>query len=334
MSVNTYENFRTVLAVNLCSMIHDSDQLAAVMQMVDVTMQDYEISRKPVEIIPATGIPEVVRYFLASKAIAHLSQGTIKQYNYKLLHFFSHVNKPYTDIQANDIRVYLYAYKAERNASDRYLDNIRIVLNTFFCWLVDNEYLSRNPCAKVDKIKYQEKRRQPLSTLNLENLRISCENIREKALIDFLYSTGCRVSECADILLSDINWENNSVLIRHGKGDKQRTVYFNDESKVTLREYIKSRGDITPALWVSIKAPHQQLQAHALEDIVRKVGKRAGIRAYPHKLRHTFATIGLRNGMTVDQLQALLGHANLQTTMIYADQDKALLHMEHKRAFG
>lgn len=333
MSQSIYETFRTVLTMNLCTVLQDSGTLHKVLEMVDITMHDFELSKKPLEIIPATGTPEVVKYFLASKAISNLSKGTLKQYHYKLTHFFDTVRKAYSDVTANDIRIYLYNFKMERNASDCYTDNVRITLNTFFQWLTDNDYLPKNPCAKIEKIKYTPKRRKAFTTLNLEELRWHCEDVREKALIDFLYSTGCRISECADVLLDDIDWENNAVLIRHGKGDKERTVYINDECKVSLREYIKTRQDDTPALWVSTKRPHQQLQSHALENIVKKIGKRTGLHAYPHKLRHTFATVGLHNGIPLDKLQALLGHTNPQTTMIYADQDHSQIHMEHRKAF-
>ena len=329
-----YENFRTVLTMNLCQIL-PSDQLKVVLDAVDITMADFEISKKPMEIIPASGgIPEVLKYFLASKAIANLSKNTLKQYKFKLTHFFDKVKKAYSDIQANDIRIYLYNFRIERNASDSYVDSTRVVINSFFQWLVDNEYLNKNPCAKVEKIRFQPKRRESFSPLNLETLRWNCKTIREKALIDFLYSTGCRVSECADVLLSDIDWNRNAVLIRHGKGNKERTVFFNDESKVTLTEYIKSRDDNTPALWVSSKAPYQQIHAHTIEDIVRKVGKRTGMHAYPHKLRHTFATIGLQNGMSLDMLQLLMGHAKPETTLIYADHDRNQVRMEHRKAFS
>ena len=330
---NCYENFRTVLTMNLCQVM-PADQLKAVLDAVDITMADFEISKKPMDIIPASGFPDVAKYYLASKGVSNLSKNTLKQYRYKLTHFFDTVKKSFADITANDIRIYLFNFKQERNASDSYVDNVRITLNSFFQWLVDNEYLQRNPCAKVDKIKYQQKRREPLSTLNLEDLRWHCENEREKALIDFLFSTGCRVSECAGVLLSDIDWERNSVHLRYCKGNKERTVYFNDEAKISLRVYLEKRGHISPALWTSSKAPHQQLQTHALENIVKKVGERTGVRTYPHKLRHTFATVGLRSGMPLDKLQALLGHTNPQTTLIYAKQDNQQLHMEHTKAFS
>lgn len=333
MLENSYENFRTILTMNLCSVIEDTKVMCDVLKMIDITMNDFEIKRKAMDIIPANNMDPVIKCYLASKAIANLSRKTLKQYNYKLNHFFSTVQKSYFDITANDIRIYLFNFKIDRNASDCYVDNVRITINSFFQWLVDNEYLQRNPCAKVDKIKYQQKRRQPLSTLSLEDLRWNCKTVREKALIDFLFSTGCRVSECSDVLQSDIDWNNNSVVVRHGKGDKERIVYFNDESKVSLREYLNSRKDNNPALWVSMKAPYHQLQSHALENIVKKVGERAGIHAYPHKLRHTFATVGLRNGVPLEKLQALLGHTNPQTTLIYAKQDNNQMHLEHQKAF-
>ena len=328
-----YEKFRTVLTMNLITVVSDPDALSDILKMVDITMSDFEISRKAMEIIPASGFPEVAKCYLVSKGIANLSKKTLKQYQYKLTHFFDTVRKSYADVTTNDIRMYLYNFKLERNASDSYIDNVRITLNLFFQWCVENEYLAKNPCAKIEKIKYKQARREPLSTLSIEDLRWHCKAIREKALIDFLFSTGCRISECSGVLQSDIDWNCNSVHLRFCKGNKERTVYFNDEAKVSLREYLKTRNDNNPALWVASRAPHQQLQAHALENIVKQVGDRAGIHAYPHKLRHTFATVGLRNGMPLEKLQELLGHANPQTTLIYAKNDSDQIHMEHQKAF-
>ena len=331
---NVYENFRTAFSLNLSTIIDDPDMLNKILDMVDLTVEDFEISKKTTSIIPITGFPEVAKYFLASKSISNLSKNTLKQYRYKLVHFFKTVGKPYTDISANDIRIYLYNFKHERNASDSYVDNVRVTINSFFQWLVDNEYLQRNPCAKVDKIKYKTKPREPLSTLSLEDLRWHCKTTKEKALIDFLFSTGCRISECAGVLLSDINWDKSSVHLRFCKGNKERTVYFNDEAKISLRAYINERGHISPALWTSDKAPHQQLKTRALELIIKKVGERTGVHTYPHKLRHTFATVGLRNGMSIEKLQALLGHTNPRTTLIYAKLNDDLMQMEHQKAFG
>lgn len=330
---NSYEKFRTTLIMNLCSVLQP-EQLAGVLEAVDMSMQDYEITRKQMDLITTAGVPEVVKAFIASKAIANCSMKTLAQYRYKLTNFFTAVRKSYMDITANDVRTYLYSYKKDRNASDHYMENIRITLNGFFAWLVDNEYLQRNPCAKVEKIKYREVPREPLTAYQLEEMRYDCANIREKALIDFLFSTGCRVSECADVDLADIDWQNRSVLIRHGKGDKQRTVFFNAESELTLRKYLETRTDSDPALFVRCRAPHCRLSPRGIENEVRKIGQRAMLRAYPHKLRHTFATSGLRSGMPLDKLQALMGHENPRTTLIYAKQDCTDLQREHQRVYA
>ena len=332
--MSVYESFRTVLTLNLCSVVQDPEILRGVLSMVDMTLDDYEITRKPMDLISSAGVPEVAKLYIASKSISGRSAGTLKQYSYKLMQFFDSVKKSYLDITPNDIRLYLHRYKAEHGSSDRYIDNIRRTLSGFFQWLVDNEYIPRNPCARVEPIKYKIKPREPLTDYQLEDFRWHCENLREKALADFFYSTGCRVSECAEIRLSDIDWPARTVRIRNGKGGKERFVCFNAESELSLRKYLESRSDSTDALFVSVRAPHQAIGPHALENILKKISSRAGLRVFPHRLRHTFATVGLRNGIPLDKLQQLLGHESPQTTLIYAKEDRAQIRMEHLRAFS
>lgn len=327
------ELFRNELITKLEASL-PPEQLWAVLAAFDTTSASYEIHRQQLDMITTDGFPEVVKWYLASKAVANRSPGTIKQYRYKLLHFFDAVRKPFQDIRPNDIRVYLYQFKKERNASDRYMECIRITLNSFFQWLVENEYLMRNPCAQVEKIRFNAKRREPLSMEQLETLRWNVKDVREKALIDFLFSTGCRASECADVRLSDIDWKDRSVLIRHGKGDKERIVYFNAEALVSMRKYIDARQDDTDALFVSTKAPHGALGTHALENIISKVAGRTDLHVFPHKLRHTFATAGLNSGMPLHVLQQLMGHAKPETTMIYAKQMQDGLRNEHQRIYA
>ena len=330
---NAYEHFRTVLIMNLASAV-SAEQLPAVLEAIDVTMSDFEISQKPMSIITIEGTPDVVKYYIGSKAIAGRSVKTLNQYRYKLVNFFDTVRKPYTDITSNDIRMYLYQYKVEHHASDCYMDNIRTTLDGFFTWLADNDYIPKNPCAKVDHIKFQRKKREPLSSFDLEVYRWNTTDVREKALIDFFFSTGIRVSECADVRLSDIDWDNRSVHIRHGKGDKERTVYFNAESELSLKEYLKTRNDKTDALFVSTRAPHHPIKSHALENILKNVSKRSGLNVFPHRLRHTFATAGLRGGMPIEHLQRLLGHEDPKTTLIYAKLDQVDLQRDHQRVYS
>lgn len=331
-SESNYERFRTVLLMNLCSVI-GSEKIKDVLQAVDITMNDFDVSPKQMSMITLEGTPDAVKYYIGSKAVANKSIKTLEQYRYKLVNFFNAVRKSYADVTANDIRMYLYQYKAEHHVGDRYLDNIRTTLNGFFSWLVINDFLLKNPCAKVDPIKFQVKKREPLSSYDLEVYRWNTENVREKALVDFFYSTGCRASECADVRLSDINWDNRSVLIRHGKGDKERTVYFNAESEVSLKEYLKTRDDQTDALFVSERKPHHPIKSHALENILDKVSKRSGMHVFPHRLRHTFATDGLQSGMSLEHLQRLMGHKSPKTTLIYAELNQSDIKRDHQRAY-
>ena len=330
---NPYERFRTVLTMNLCNVL-PPNEISAALKAVDISISDYEITWKPMGLITTEDVPDVVKLYLASRAISNLAHSSLVQYKYKLVNFFKTIRKSYADIQTNDIRLYLYNFKAQNNSSDCYMENIRGVINQFFQWLVDNDYLLRNPCAKIEKIKYTRYRRKPLAPYDLEYCRWNVTNVRDKALIDFLFSTGCRVSECASMRLSDIDWKERSVLIRHGKGDKERTVYFNAEAEVSLKAYLDSRDDETDAIFVSVRAPHGALGKGALETIFRKISKQVDLHVFPHKLRHTFATAGLRSGMPLEKLQALLGHADPKTTLIYAKQDQTEIQREHMRIFN
>ena len=302
MPANDYENFRSVLALNLCAAL-PADQLSKALAAVDAAMGDFEITRKDMDLVAAGGVPEVVKLFIASKVIANASRGTLKQYRYKLVNFFTAVRKPYTDITANDIRLYLYRYKTDHSATDRYLENIRITLNSFFTWLVDNEYLQRNPCAKVEKIRYQEKRREPLTAFQLELFRWNTEDIREKAL-------DAEVKKTAE------------------------AKKYAAQQEAALRRYLATRTDDTDALFVSVRAPHHAIGAHALENIIKKVADRTGLHVYPHRLRHTFATSGLHGGMPLHVLQQLMGHVNPRTTLIYAEQSRDDVRHEHQRVYA
>lgn len=327
------ETFRSQMVSRLYDTL-PQDQLQNVLAVLDSALQDYDITRKPVTLVPASGIPDVVKYFLASKAVENLSLGTLKIYGLRLEDFFRRIQKPFSDVRANDIRLYLYWYKTERHASDSYLDTIRRILSSFFGWLVANEYIIRNPCASVEYIKHQAPERIPLTPYELEELRWVCRTVREKALVDLLYSSGVRASECSAANLSDIDWEARSIVIRHGKGDKRRTVYFNAESELSLRKYLETRQDDCEALFVTIRRPHHRLGIRSIETEIGKIGRRCENHVFPHKLRHTFATAGLRGGMPLDKLQALMGHAKPETTLIYAKQDQADLQREHSRVYA
>lgn len=327
------ELFRDELLSELQKEFSEED-LQKILAAFDKAAANFDIQHKSTDLITTDGLPEEVKWFIASKVIANCSEGTINQYKYKLINFFGVVQKSVQQITANDIRLYLYWYKTHRNVNNHTLNHTRIVLNAFFGWCVnEGNLIMKNPAATVEKIKYQEPQRQPLTAYELEVLRWHCQNIREKALVDFLFSTGLRISECANVKLSDINWGQRSVVIQHGKGDKARIVFFNAESELTLRKYLETRNDDCNGLFVSMRKPIHAIGTRALENIVTAIGKRAGIHAFPHKLRHTFATIGLNSGMPIEKLQKLLGHVKPETTLIYAKLDQVDLQLEHRRIY-
>lgn len=327
------ELFRDELLIQLQQDFSD-EEIEKILRAFDNAAKHFEIKRESTDLTITNGLPEEVKWFIASKAIANCSQGTINQYKYKLINFFGVVQKGIREVTANDIRLYLYWYKTHRNVNNHTLNHTRIVLNAFFGWCVnEGNVIDKNPAATVEKIKYQEPQRQPLTAYELEELRWNCDNIREKALIDFLFSTGLRISECANVKLSDINWGQRSVVVQHGKGDKARIVFFNAESELTLRKYLETRDDDCDGLFVSTRKPIHAIGTRALENIVTAIGKRAGIHAFPHKLRHTFATIGLNSGMPIEKLQKLLGHVKPETTLIYAKLDQVDLQLEHRRIY-
>jgi len=334
MTANSYERFRTILIMNLCQVL-DSDLMPDVMEAVDISLQGFEITDSQTAIIPAVqGNADILKAYLASKSVAGASAGTLKQYKYKLVDFFRRTGKGFAEINAFDIRMYLAYFKTERKASNSYMDQIRLTLNTFFTWLVDNDYIAKNPCRTVEKIRYQQKKRTALTPIQLETVRLNTETPREKAVVDFLFSTGLRASECADVRLSDINWHERSVLVRHGKGDKERTVFFNAEAEVSMKNYLDSRSDSTDSLFVRSRMPYSQLSTAAIENIIKKIARRNAIELFPHKLRHTFATHSIRSGMPLEVLQMLLGHAKPETTLIYAHMDTSDAQHEHQRIYA
>lgn len=327
------ESFRNELVSRLFNSI-PQDQMQNVLNALDATVSGYDISHKPTALITTDGIPEVVKYYLVSKAVENLSQGTLKIYRLRLIDFFNVVKKIPTDIRASDIRSYLFFCQTQRNASDAYRDTIRRILNAFFAWLCANDYTLKNPCASVERIKYQTPQRVPLTAYELEDLRWHCKTIREKALVDFLYSTGVRASECTAVNIADIDWVSRSVVIHHGKGNKRRMVYFNAESELTLRKYLETRSDSSEALFVTSRNPHHRLGIRGLQNEISRISERCSMHAHPHKLRHTFATSGLQGGMSLDKLQALMGHAKPETTLIYAKLDQTDIQREHRRVYA
>lgn len=222
--------------------------------------------------------------------------------------------------------------QTQRGISNRSLDARRTVINAFFEWCCNEEYINRNPCRNIKKIKYEEKERKPLSSIELEELRNACVTLRDKALFELLYSTGCRVSEVVNLNKADVNFETKEVVL-FGKGNKHRISYINARAEIALKNYLNSRNDDNKALFVSDRKPHKRLSKFGIEKRIGQLGELAGIerRIFPHLIRHTTATDGLNRGMGVEEVQAILGHENIATTMIYAKVSKNNVKLHHTK---
>lgn len=329
----SYELLRTQLAARLScrlpvELLHD------LLQELDMVAVDYDIKRSCTDLTVAGGLPEPVRMYIAAMAVENKSKATLDNYLGILRTFFSRVNKSINVITTNDIRTFLWSYEKERGISKNTLEHMRVVINAFYSWCHDEELITRNPAKRVERIAVPKHEREPIEQIELEYLRKACRNKREKALVDFLYSTGCRISECAALVMADIDFRDRSVRIRHGKGDKARTTYFNAEAEVSLREYLQKRRFPSNAVFASHRSPHGNVSAHALRDEVRKIRKRTNNISRPvtpHVLRHTFATTLIGNGTPVEHVQKLLGHASLDTTMIYAKLDQQDVRNSHSK---
>lgn len=243
-----------------------------------------------------------------------------------------YINKPITELTTNDIRIYLYNLQKRRNISNHSVDCKRVVIHSFLEWCKNEEYIQKNPCNQIQPIKYEKKPREPLTDIELELVREACKSVREKAIIELFYSTGCRVSEMVNLNKEDIDFKTGEVFL-FGKGNKHRISYLNAKSEVYVKKYLHMRKDNDCALFVSERKPYKRLSKTGIERIVRVIGERSDIERplYPHLIRHTTATDALKRGMNITELQAILGHQKLDTTMIYAKVSQDNVKYSHRK---
>lgn len=327
-----YEQFRKDFLAS-CSEL-PKEQAELFLSTLDQISNDYNFSKKTKTKSDSYEIPESVEMYLTCKKFAGLSENTIKSYGIILRLFFQSIQKQPEEVVANDIRYFLYNYQKERNVSSRSLDKYREYIVRFFSWAMEEGYITTNPGKNISTIKHEEPPRIALTQIELEYLRNSCKTLREKAILEFLYSTGCRVSEMAIVKKGDINWIDKSVYL-FGKGKKHRLSFINAKAEVAIKNYLNSRSDTSDFLFVSERAPHGQLKRDAYEKIIRNIVKRTpevqGKHITPHTFRHTMATTALRGGMPITDISKLLGHEKIDTTMIYAKTSTEELREGHKR---
>lgn len=272
---------------------------------------------------------KIVKQFILSKKVEGCSQRTLRAYWSEIGRFFSRVQRHYSKITANDIRAYIAMMTIERNWSLSYQDTSLRYLKSLFGWLTAEEYIPYNPTLKIKKIRSEKFVKKAFSEEEVEVLRRAVDNPRDLALIDTMLSTGCRVGEIVGMNISQIN---DDEIIVTGKGNKQRTVYLNATARVSIKRYLETRTDDDPALFVSLNEPHRRLEISGVEIAVRALGKEAGVlNCHPHRFRRTAATKALRRGMSIEQVQKMLGHANIETTLIYARSDVEDIKQVHKK---
>ena len=269
--------------------------------------------------------------FIASKRVEGCSDRTLNYYQTTIDNMLETINKNIKTVDTNDLRNYLTEYQQKNNCSKVTIDNVRRILSSFFSWLEDEDYIIKSPIRRIHKIKTSKIVRETYSDETIEKLRDGCDEIRDLAMIDFLTSTGVRVGELVRLNKNDINFEDRSCIV-FGKGSKEREVYFDARTKLHLEKYLAMRNDNNPALFVSLLAPYDRLEISGVEIRLRKLGNDLELqRVHPHKFRRTMATKAIDKGMPIEQVQRLLGHAKIDTTLQYAMVNQNNVKLSHHK---
>ncbi len=286
--------------------------------MLESILSSYDITEKSTALTVLDDLPEKIFLYLASRKIDGLSNITLQNYNRGLQRFSRYVKKNVAEITANDIRIYI-AHYAKTGVKDTTLASASDILRGFFNWLEDEDYILKSPMRKIKPMKVSKRLREALTKEEFEVLRQGATTLRQKALLEFLYSTGCRLDETVNVDKNNIDWQRLQLRVI-GKGDKERVVYINATAKVHIRKYLMSRLDDCPALFVTTRKPYRRAGQRAIQREIDKIMLQSGLQknVYPHLIRHTAATHWLDSGMDLTVIQKILGHDNPQTTMIYA----------------
>ena len=274
---------------------------------------------------------KLLNLFIAAKKIEGCSENTLKYYSSTLLNMINSIEKNVCEIETDDIRLYLYRYQDMRNSSKVTLDNIRRILSSFFIWLEDEDYIAKSPVRRIHKVKATQFVKETLTDENLESLRDQCRHPRDLAIIDLLISTGIRVGELVNLNRSDINFNSRECIVL-GKGDKERRVYFDAKTKIHLQQYLAARSDTNCALFVGLHSPWNRLSIAGVERFLAKLGDASHVsHVHPHKFRRTMATMAIEKGMPIEQLQKLLGHTQIDTTLHYAIVNEKNVKLSHQK---
>lgn len=272
--------------------------------------------------------------FLSAKRVEGCSEKTLEYYRSTTEKMFNSVDKWVKDITTDDLRTYLSDYQCENHSSKVTIDNIRRILSSFFSWLEDEDYILKSPVRRIHKVKTTKVIKETLTDENLEVLRDTCDNLRNLVIVEMLASTGVRVGELVLLNRDDIDFNERSCIVL-GKGNSEREIYFDARTKLHLMQYLEERKDDNEALFVAKKSPYNRLTINGVEKLVRKLGKQADIsKVHPHKFRRTLATMAIDKGMPIEQVQKLLGHVRIDTTMHYAMVSQNNVKTAHRKYIG
>ena len=309
-------------------------QLERLQKVLEHALFHKEITEIEQELENGTTNKQLLESFLSSKRIEGCSEKSLTYYRKTIETMFDDVEKNVREMTTDNLRAYLTEYQQEKKSSRVTVDNIRRILSSFFSWLEDEDYILKSPERRIHKVKAASTIKETYSDEALEKMRDNCEKSRDLALIDMLTSTGMRVGELVLLNRDDINFEERECVV-FGKGSKERMVYFDARTKIHLQSYLQERTDDNPALFVSLRAPYDRLKIGGVECRLREFGHRLDIpKVHPHKFRRTLATMAIDKGMPIEQLQQLLGHKRIDTTLQYAMVKQSNVKLAHRKYIG
>lgn len=278
--------------------------------------------------------PDLVQIFLSAKRVEGCSDKTVLYYDSTIRNVLNAVGKDVRDVTTDDLRIYLDRYQSTNGVSKVTIDNIRRILSSYFAWLEDEDYITKSPVRRIHKVKTCKTVKETYSDEALELMRDHSECVRDLAIIDMLASTGMRVGELVKLDRSDIDFTNRECVVL-GKGNKQRKVYFDARTKIHLQRYLNDRKDDNPALFVTLQRPYNRLQISGVEIRLRRLGEKLNLnKVHPHKFRRTLATMAIDKGMPIEQVQQLLGHQSVDTTLQYAMVNQSNVKSSHRKYIG
>jgi site-specific recombinase XerD len=311
----------------------DNARLVQLKQTLEQTLSRYDVNEVDGSIEEGND-RDLIEKFISAKRIEGCSEKTLKYYRATIEALVSAVGKNVKSVLTEDLRTYLMEYQNKHQSSRVTIDNIRRILSSFFSWLEDEDYIIKSPVRRIHKVKTTKNVKDTFSDEDLEKMRDGCDELRDLAMIDLLSSTGMRVGEMVILNRADINFSERECVVL-GKGSKERIVYFDAKAKLHLQQYLDSRTDDNPALFVSLRAPYERIKIGGIEHRFREIGKRLNIpKVHPHKFRRTLATVAIDKGMPIEQLQQLLGHQRIDTTLHYAMVKQSNVKAAHRKFIG